>query len=246
MVQGIKAEPLLAQAVQAAQPVGEGRYDFETNRMAVQAALEALKERRAYRFVKRSFDLVASLMALVVLSPLFVIIALIIWFDDPHGSPLFIQTRVGQNEQVFRFYKFRSMYVNAEERVKELLAHNTFSGPVFKMDNDPRITRIGALLRKSSIDELPQLLNVLKGDMSLVGPRPPVVWEASEYTPFQKLRLLAKPGLTCYWQIAPNKYKMDFNAYVLLDIQYMKQQSCLTDLGLIWKTVGVMLKNENE
>jgi lipopolysaccharide/colanic/teichoic acid biosynthesis glycosyltransferase len=223
----------------------DNRYDFEANRATVQQALDKLARRPLYRFAKRTLDVVASLLALIVLAPVFIIIAILIYIDDPHGSPVFVQTRVGQHERPFRFYKFRSMYVNAEARVKDLLEHNTFSGPVFKMDNDPRVTGIGAVLRKSSIDELPQLFNVLRGEMSLVGPRPPVVWEAKAYTPYQKLRLRAKPGLTCFWQVTPNKYSLAFDDYVALDIQYMKEQGFLTDILLIGKTVTVMLRREN-
>ena len=138
-----------------------------------------------------------------VLSPFLAFIALAVVFDDPHGSPIFIQTRCGQKGKEFRLYKFRTMYMGAEQRLKELLPYNEMVGPAFKIRNDPRITRLGRLLRASGIDELPQLVNVLKGDMSIVGPRPPLPREVAKYTAYQRRRLEVKPGLTCFWQVHP-------------------------------------------
>lgn len=228
------------------QTVIDAKYDYERNKKEVDEAVEKLKSRYVYRFLKRLFDVAASAVALVILSPILLILALAIYIDDPHGSPFFVQKRVGQDGKEFNFYKLRSMYVNAEARIQELRKHNTFSGPVFKMDNDPRITKVGRFIRKYTLDETPQFLNVIKGDMSLVGPRPPVLWEASEFTPFQSLKLRVKPGLTCFWQVAPHKYDMDFNDYVLLDIKYIKEMSLLTDLKLMFKTVSVVLNVGNE
>ena len=129
---------------------------------------------RTYKFIKRAFDIVVSAVGLIVLSPLFLIFSVLIVLDDPKGSPLFVQTRVGKDGKEFRFYKFRSMVVDAEKQLEDLMDQNEMDGPVFKIKDDPRITRVGKFIRRTSIDELPQLWNVLKGDMSIVGPRPPV------------------------------------------------------------------------
>lgn len=227
-------------------PTDQSPYNYEGNRKTVYDAVSRLQTRYLYRFLKRGFDILASFSALIILSPVILILVILIFIDDPHGSPIYVQKRIGWNGKEFNFYKLRSMYVDAESHVQELRSNNTFSGPVFKMENDPRITRVGRFIRKTTLDETPQFVNVIKGDMSLVGPRPPVKWEADEYTPFQRLRFSIKPGLTCYWQIAPRKYEMDFNDYVLLDIKYMKDMSILTDLRLMLKTVAVVINVGNE
>ena len=149
---------------------------------------------KVYLFIKRFFDILASLCALVLLSPLFLIISLMIVIDDPHGGPFFCQKRVGKNGKELNFYKFRSMVINAEELLASLKDKNEMAGPAFKIKDDPRITKIGRFIRKTSIDELPQLLNVLKGDMSFVGPRPPLPREVVQYTDYQKQRLLIQIG----------------------------------------------------
>lgn len=224
----------------------DGRYDYVKNKFFVDEAVKKLKHRYLYCFLKRLFDITASFLALLILSPLLIVLLAVIFIDDPHGSPLFVQKRVGLNGREFNFYKLRTMYIDAEARVQELRKYNTFSGPVFKMDNDPRITRVGRLIRKYTLDEIPQFLNVIKGDMSIVGPRPPVLWEANEYTAFQKLKFCVKPGLTCYWQVTPDKYGLDFNDYVLLDIKYIKEMSILTDIKLMFKTLGVIAEAGND
>ncbi|CAM4139404.1 sugar transferase [Paenibacillus alkaliterrae] len=189
---------------------------------------------------KRTIDVTGSLLGLILLSPLFVIIAILIKIEDPKGSVLFYQTRIGKNEKPFRMYKFRSMVSNAEEKLKELLAQNEIEGAMFKMKNDPRITKIGKFIRKTSIDELPQLINVLRGEMSLVGPRPPLVREVAEYTDYDKLRLTVKPGCTGLWQVS-GRNELSFKQMVELDLRYIQNRSVGFDLKIIFKTFKVLL-----
>lgn len=197
-----------------------------------------------YNFFKRCFDFFASLFALIVLSPVLIVVALIIFIDDPHGSPLFSQVRIGENGKQFKMYKFRSMVCNAEELLKELQSKNEKDGPVFKIKDDPRITRIGHFIRKTSIDELPQLFNVLKGDMSVVGPRPALPKEVAEYNKFQRRRLQVKPGLTCYWQASDNRDDISFDDWMKLDIQYIRDRSFWLDIKLIFRTVKVVMTGQ--
>lgn len=171
-------------------------------------------DRIAYRFVKRVFDFVFSAAVLVLLSWLFVIIAILVKVDDPKGPVFFKQTRVGKNGREFEMLKFRSMCVDAEERLAELRELNEKTGPVFKMAEDPRVTRVGRWLRKLSLDELPQFINVLAGDMSTVGPRPALPAEVATYNDYQRQRLLVKPGLTCYWQTRRNRDSITFDEWV--------------------------------
>ncbi len=194
-----------------------------------------------YRIFKRMFDFIASLFALIVLSPILVVIALIIFIDDPHGSPFFSQVRVGKNGKTFKMYKFRSMVCNAEQLLYELQEKNEKDGPVFKIKDDPRITRIGHFIRKTSIDELPQLLNIIKGDMSIVGPRPALPAEVDEYNAHQRIRLNMKPGLTCYWQASDNRDDITFDEWIDLDIKYIHECSVWEDIKLIFRTVKVVL-----
>ena len=200
--------------------------------------------KRLYLRIKRIQDILLSALLLTVLSPFLAFIALAVVFDDPHGSPIFIQTRCGQKGKEFRLYKFRTMYMGAEQRLKELLPYNEMVGPAFKIRNDPRITRLGRLLRASGIDELPQLVNVLKGDMSIVGPRPPLPREVAKYTAYQRRRLEVKPGLTCFWQVHPARNSLDFDSWVKLDLRYIKEQIWWLDWKLIFLTVGAMIRRE--
>lgn len=193
-----------------------------------------------YTVIKRVFDIAASLAGLIVISPLFLVVALLIKLEDPKGSVFFYQTRVGKDEQRFRMYKFRSMCSNAEERLKELLAQNEIEGAMFKMKNDPRITKVGRWIRKTSIDELPQLYNVLRGDMSLVGPRPPLEREVAEYTEYDKQRLAVKPGCTGLWQVS-GRNDLSFKQMVELDLQYIRNRSVSADLSIILRTFKVLL-----
>lgn len=192
-----------------------------------------------YRGMKRSFDVVASLVGLVVLSPVFLICAVAIVVED--GMPIiYKQDRNGLNGDVFCMYKFRSMCRNAEKIHQELLKHNELDGPAFKMKDDPRITKVGKVLRKTSLDELPQLVNILKGEMSVVGPRPLPTYETEQCTPYQKQRLNIKPGLTCYWQCS-GRSDIPFEEWIEMDLKYIKEASMWVDIKIIWKTVQCVL-----
>lgn len=194
-----------------------------------------------YLFIKRSIDISASLFGLVLLSPLFLILAIIIKFEDPKGKVFFKQERVGKYENVFQMYKFRSMISNAEDMLENLLDQNEVSGAMFKMKNDPRITKIGKVIRRTSLDELPQLVNVLKGEMSLVGPRPPLAREVNTYSSYQKQRLLIKPGCTGIWQTSARN-DVGFSEMVEMDLLYMRRRTIFYDVKLILKTIWVMVR----
>ncbi|WP_272502241.1 sugar transferase [Bacillus cereus] len=207
-------------------------------------AAEEVNQRWLYLFMKRLMDVVGALCGLIFLSPVFLIVALLIKLEDPKGPILFKQTRVGKNEQEFGMYKFRSMVTDAEEKLKDLLQHNEVSGAMFKMKDDPRVTKIGKFIRKTSIDELPQLLNVLKGDMSLVGPRPPLLREVREYTSYDKQRLLITPGCTGLWQVT-ERNSVGFKEMVELDLEYIQKRGVIYDLKIIFKTIQVMINSNN-
>lgn len=203
-----------------------------------------LHSKRLYWIVRRTQDIIFSLLALIVLSPLLLLIALVIFIDDPKGSPIFSQIRCGRDGKEFKFYKFRSMCIDAEDQLKELLNENEMDGPAFKMKDDPRITRVGRFIRKTSLDELPQLWNILKGDMSIVGPRPALPREVELYTDYQKQRMYVTPGLTCYWQIQPNRNAISFDEWMELDIQYINERSFWVDWKIIFKTVLVVFTKQ--
>lgn len=190
---------------------------------------------------KRAFDITATLILLVFLFIPILITALIVFIDDPHGSPFYKQIRIGRHGKEFYMYKFRSMYVDADRRKNELLESNEMDGPVFKMKDDPRITRVGKVIRRFSIDELPQLFNVLKGNMSLVGPRPALPDEVLQYTDYDRLRLIVTPGITCTWQITPNRNDMPFEKWLEMDLEYIETRTTLKDIGIILKTPFAML-----
>ena len=194
-------------------------------------------------FLKRLFDIVFSLLALIILMPFFIILAILIK-STSSGPVFFMHERVGRYGRHFNFYKFRSMYDNAERRKKELLAQNqSKDGVIFKMKNDPRITPIGSFIRKTSIDELPQFFNVLFGDMSLVGPRPPLPSEVAEYSLEERKRLNVKPGLTCLWQIN-GRSDIPFKEQVRLDKEYIRSQSILRDLIILLKTIPAIISGK--
>ena len=195
---------------------------------------------RWYWVGRRAQDIILSLIALLVLWPFMLLIALIIWIDSPGASPIFTQTRIGRKGVPFKFRKFRTMVPKAELRLNDLLSRNEMSGPVFKMKEDPRITRVGRFLRKSSLDELPQLINILKGDMSIVGPRPALPREVEQYDEYQRQRLIVQPGLTCYWQIQPHRNELSFEEWMELDMKYIQERSFIVDWKIIFKTVGVV------
>ncbi len=201
-------------------------------------------EKPAYAFVKRLVDIVVSALFLILLSPVFLIIVILILLDDKKGQPIFSQIRCGKNGKQFRIYKFRTMCIDAEDKLKDLQSENEMDGPVFKIKDDPRITRIGKFLRATSIDEFPQLVNILLGDMSFVGPRPALPDEVAEYSERDKFRLKVTPGLTCYWQITPNRNSITFDEWMELDRKYILERSLLLDFKLFFKTIIVVFKKE--
>lgn len=205
-----------------------------------------LHSHRNYWRVKRFLDVLLSGTALIVLSPILLVISLVIVLDDPRGGPIFSQKRCGRDGVLFDFYKFRTMVVDAEERLSELQHKNEMDGPVFKIKDDPRITRVGRFLRKTSLDELPQLWNVFRGDMSIVGPRPALPREVQKYDAYQSQRLYVTPGLTCYWQVTPHRNDCTFDEWVALDVKYIKERTLWIDFKLVLKTIKVMLTAEGE
>ncbi|MGG2063450.1 sugar transferase [Bacillus sp. S14(2024)] len=205
---------------------------------------EEVNARKGYLIMKRCIDFIGALFGLILLFPIFVIIPLLIKYEDSKGPVFFKQIRVGKDGKEFYMYKFRSMVTDAEEQLKDLLKHNEVSGAMFKMKEDPRVTKIGKFIRKTSIDELPQLLNVLKGEMSLVGPRPPLPREVKEYTAYDKQRLLVTPGCTGLWQ-ATERNSVGFKEMVELDLEYIRNRSILYDVKIVLKTVKVLLGSNN-
>ncbi|MFC5469234.1 sugar transferase [Cohnella suwonensis] len=193
--------------------------------------------------LKRAVDIVGSLVGLLLLSPLFVVVAIAIKWEEPKGSVFFSQTRIGKDEKPFRIFKFRSMCVDAEAKLKDVMDRNFISGAMFKIKDDPRITRIGKFIRKTSIDELPQFLNVLKGDMSLVGPRPSSPMEVSQYTSYDKQRLSVTPGCTGLWQVS-GRNNIGFEEMVELDLSYIRKKSIWFDIGILLRTVVTVLTSK--
>lgn len=195
---------------------------------------------RSYRLAKRALDIVVASIALVLLAPLMLLIAIAIKLDSP-GPVLFRQVRVGKGGKLFWFIKFRSMVKNAEQIKRELIPKNEVrGGPVFKMRNDPRVTRVGRFLRRYSLDELPQLIHVLQGEMSLVGPRPPLPSEVKSYGEWEMRRLSVTPGLTCLWQIS-GRSDIGFREWVELDHIYIDTMSFWTDLKILLFTVPAVI-----
>lgn len=217
------------------------QLEFENKKIVLNQQVKG--DRLGYCFIKRSLDVISSLLGLIILSPVFLIIAALIRFES-EGSVIFSQTRVGKDGKKFKMYKFRSMVVNAEELKDKLREKNEMTGPMFKMKEDPRVTRVGKFIRKTSIDELPQLINVLKGEMSLVGPRPSLPKEVMRFEEWMLERLSVKPGLTCYWQVS-GRNDIGFRDWMKLDIQYVRDRSTLVDIKLILKTFGVFLGDEH-
>jgi lipopolysaccharide/colanic/teichoic acid biosynthesis glycosyltransferase len=199
---------------------------------------------KIYLFLKRLIDVIGSLIGIIVLSPIFIIVAIAIKLEDPKGKVFFSQKRNGKYPKTFDMYKFRSMVYNAEELLTELKEKNEMTGPAFKMKDDPRITKIGKFIRKTSIDELPQLFNILKGNMSFVGPRPPIPREVEVYNEYQLQRLSVKPGLTCYWQVS-GRNNIDFDNWVELDFKYIKERNIFIDIKLIFMTIPALLGDKN-
>ena len=193
-----------------------------------------------YEICKRIFDVLMSALALIILSPLFLITAVAVWLQDG-GKPIYSQIRLTKGGKEFRMYKFRSMRVDAEALLDELMDQNEMTGPAFKMKDDPRITPVGRFIRKTTIDELPQLINIIKGDMSIIGPRPPLPREVAQYTEYQKHRLDVKTGLACYHECMGRSDSNDFDEWVESDLKYIRERSFLTDLKVIFLTIKVVL-----
>ncbi|MBO1686296.1 MULTISPECIES: sugar transferase [Clostridium] len=199
--------------------------------------------RNTYEFLKRLMDIICSMSALIVLAPILIVVAILIKIESK-GPVIFSQERVGINNKKFKMYKFRSMVVNAEDMKEKLEKQNERKGPMFKIKNDPRITKIGRFIRKTSIDELPQLINILKGEMSIVGPRPSLPKEVIQFEPWMLERLKVKPGLTCYWQVQGRDH-IEFEDWMRLDVKYVKDRNFLLDIKLIFKTFFVFLGDQN-
>ncbi|MBR7121918.1 MAG: sugar transferase [Oscillospiraceae bacterium] len=193
-----------------------------------------------YDVCKRVFDLVMSALALIVFSPVFLIVAIAIKCEDG-GKVFYTQTRMTKDGKEFQMYKFRSMCPDADKKLDELMAQNELDGPAFKMKNDPRITKVGNFIRKTSIDELPQLVNIIKGDMSIIGPRPPLPREVAQYTPYQMHRLDVKTGLACYHECQGRSDSRSFDEWVESDLKYIRERSMRTDLKIIFMTIRVVL-----
>lgn len=228
-----KDNKLITVSSDAAQTAGEQR-----------TAPVSLEPKPVYDFCKRCFDVVCAFVGLIVLFVPLLLVALIIVIDSPGASPIYVQERVGKNGRKFKFFKFRSMVPRAEELLEQLLEQNEMEGPAFKMKKDPRITRFGSILRKTGVDELPQLWNVLKGDMSLVGPRPPLPREVEQYTEYQLQRLSVIPGLTCYWQIQPKRNTLSFDQWMDWDVKYLSERGFGTDVKILVKTAGAVFGME--
>ncbi|KXI76750.1 multidrug MFS transporter [Bacillus cereus] len=221
--------------------VSSGEFEKKSN---VELDRQKINSRKGYLMSKRFLDCIGALLGLILLFPVFLIVAALIKYEDPKGPVFFKQIRVGKDGEKFYMYKFRSMVMDAEDRLKELLKYNEVSGAMFKMKEDPRVTKIGKFIRKTSIDELPQLINVLKGEMSLVGPRPPLLREVEEYTVYDKQRLLVTPGCTGLWQVS-GRSNLSFEQMVELDIYYIIQRDIILDVKILLRTVKVLLGSED-
>lgn len=202
---------------------------------------EYQNKRYVYRMSKRVFDFAASLLGLIILSPVFLVVAVAIKIENPKGPVFYSQIRLGKKQTPFKMYKFRSMVVNADKHLKELLNENEVDGAMFKMKKDPRVTKVGQFIRRYSIDELPQLVNVLLGSMSLVGPRPPLPREVAKYSEFDKQRLAVKPGCTGLWQVS-GRNDVSFDEMVKLDLKYINTRGALFDLEILFRTIFVFIK----
>lgn len=196
-----------------------------------------------YVILKRVIDVFGALFGLLILSPILIAVGIAIKLDSK-GPIFYSQVRVGKDGSCFKMYKFRSMVTNAEELLEKIRDKNEMDGPMFKIKEDPRITNIGKLIRRTSIDELPQLMNVLIGDMSLVGPRPSLPKEVDEFEPWMIERLSVKPGLTCFWQVS-GRNNIGFKEWMKMDVKYVRERNTLTDIKLILKTAMLMLGDKN-
>ncbi len=207
---------------------------------------QSVPQKRIYDIFKRIFDIVFSILGLIVLAVPLVVVAIIIMIDSPGASPIYVQERVGKDGKTFKLLKFRSMIPEAEEMLDSLLDKNEVVGPAFKIKNDPRLTRFGSFIRRASIDELPQLINVIKGEMSIVGPRPPLPREVAMYNDEQKKRLAVIPGITCYWQVQPKRNSISFDEWLSLDMKYIRERCFKVDFIILYKTIGAVCGMEGE
>ncbi|MFC6260642.1 sugar transferase [Levilactobacillus fujinensis] len=201
---------------------------------------DRVQKKKIYHFCKRVFDFLVSLIALIVLSPIFLVIAIAIKLDDPNGGVFYSQIRIGKDGRKFKMFKFRSMINDADKKLKALLKYNEVDGAMFKMKEDPRITRVGKFIRKHSLDELPQLVNVLLGDMSLVGPRPPLPREVKQYGLSDVQRLLVVPGCTGLWQVS-GRNNVGFDTMVALDLKYIGEANIWIDFVILLKTFRIIV-----
>lgn len=208
----------------------------------VYGTMDTDRKKRMYWVAKRGMDVVCSGMALLLLLPVFLITAVAIWAEDG-GPVIYAQDRNGLKGKVFRMYKFRSMCKDAEKLHKELEKQNELDGPVFKIKKDPRVTKVGRIIRKTSVDELPQLINILKGEMSVVGPRPLVTYETEKCNAYQKQRMAVKPGLTCYWQCS-GRNELSFEEWVEMDLKYIEEANLWVDVKIILKTVRMVVSGK--
>lgn len=224
---------------------GESRSDEGKKESIKDQALidrKKLEKQPSYFFIKRMIDIVGSVLGLVVFFPILVLVTVAIKLEDG-GSVFFSQIRVGEKGKPFLMFKIRSMCLDAEERLAEIQDQNEVDGPMFKIKKDPRVTKVGKFIRRTSLDELPQLLNVLQGRMSLVGPRPPLPNEVTEYNVYEMQRLLVKPGCSGLWQIS-GRSNLHFDDMVKLDLEYIEKRSTFFDMWIIMKTFFVIFKKK--
>ena len=218
-------------------------YEEVVKKYEVEITEEGTEQGIIYRALKRTMDIICSLVGLILLSPILIVIGILIKLES-RGPILFSQDRVGKDGDIFKMYKLRSMVQDAEKLKSKLLEQNEMSGPMFKIKDDPRVTKIGKFIRKTSIDELPQLINVIKGDMSLVGPRPSLPKEVKEFEPWMLERLEVRPGLTCYWQVS-GRNNIEFEEWMELDVKYVKERNLFIDIKLIFKTALLLFGDKN-
>jgi exopolysaccharide biosynthesis polyprenyl glycosylphosphotransferase len=217
-----------------------GKVKFDKKYVALDTSpVIQKKESSIYFGIKRLADVVLSLIAIIILSPFFLLTALVIKLESK-GNVIYTQRRTGKSGKEFKMLKFRSMYQDAELLKYELLDKNEMDGPVFKIADDPRITKVGKFIRKTSIDELPQLFNIIRGEMSIVGPRPLAVYETQDFNQHENLRHLVKPGLTCFWQIS-GRNDISFEQWIALDLEYLQKMSVWTDIKIIFRTIIVVI-----
>ncbi len=212
----------------------------------VKEVLDWMGRRNKKKFwrIKRIIDICIAIGGILLFSVPMLIIVSVIFISQPSKSPIYAQDRMGRHGKVFKLYKFRTMVPGADKMVEDLKKYNEMDGPVFKIKEDPRITKFGGFLRRTSLDELPQFFNVIKGDMAVIGPRPPIPREVEQYTEYQKLRLTVTPGITCLWQVQPNRNDLSFDEWVNLDIAYILNRTIWLDIQIMFKTAWVMFRGE--